>query len=102
MVSAIEKIYKQITDVIGGNNPNQIFCMLMPGTVLDKTTYEYDLQKPKTSLVQDAESELADQIFDICQITAGNSGKLLSEQYLMALSNFIPPIDLKLEEGRYD
>ena len=98
--SPMELIYKKVIEVIGGNNPNQIFCMTVPGTVLSTKTYKYDLDDPKPSLVLDAESALTNQLFDICQISPGNNGRLLSEQYITALSNFIPPIDEQLEKGR--
>ena len=39
-LSAIDIIYDQINNVLGGTNGEQMLCLTIPGTVLDKKTFE--------------------------------------------------------------
>lgn len=59
-------LYDQITSVISGDNPNQFFCMGLPGTLLDPAQYSYDTDKNqvKPAHVKANESKLADKLFD--------------------------------------
>ncbi|MBO4998753.1 MAG: hypothetical protein J6D02_12225 [Lachnospira sp.] len=41
--SFADTLYDEITAVIGGNNPNQFFCMGLPGTLIDPDEYSYDV-----------------------------------------------------------
>lgn len=43
--SFADTIYKKIVSVIGGDNPNQFFCMSLPGTLIDATQYSHDVDK---------------------------------------------------------
>jgi hypothetical protein len=90
MANAIEQIYDQLTTVFGGTNPNQIFAMLMPGTTLDASLYAYDTTKRKPATVMEAESKLADQMFDIAKVSGSANGQRVSSQYLQALSVLVP------------
>lgn len=90
MANAIEQIYDKLAEVFGGTNPNQVFCMMMPGTSLDAKQYAYDTTAEKPATVQEAESKLADQLFDIAKVTGGPNGQRLSTQYLQALSVLVP------------
>lgn len=93
MAKAIEQIYNQLMQVLGGTNPNQIFCMTIPGTTLTQSDYAYDLSKEKPHLVTEAESRLVDQMFDLAQITGSSNGQKLSSQYMQALRVLIPKFD---------
>jgi hypothetical protein len=90
MPNAIQQIYDQLVQVLGGTNPDQIFCMTMPGTTLDAKDYAYDTSAMKPAIVQEAESKLTDQMFDITQVTASSNGERVSSQYLQALSVLVP------------
>lgn len=98
--SAIELIYNQINEFIGGNDPNQIFTMLMPGSNLNQTTYEYDTTGTKPSLVAGAESQLADRMFDVANVSLTSNGEMVSEQYLAALNALVPKLNQDLEKVR--
>lgn len=39
-----------ITDVIGGNNPNQYFCMTLSGTLVDPNDYIYNKIAPEDNV----------------------------------------------------
>jgi hypothetical protein len=88
--NAIEQIYDQLNQVFGGTNPNQFFSMLMPGTNLDSKSYAYDTSKDKPAIVQEAESRLVDQMFDVAQVTGSSNGQRVSSQYVQALSVLTP------------
>ncbi|HAP76212.1 MAG TPA: hypothetical protein DCR14_09035, partial [Acidimicrobiaceae bacterium] len=87
---AIEQIYTQLMKVLGGNNPNQFFCMTMPGTMLNQSDFAYDTTGNKPATVTAAESRLVDQMFDIAQVTGSSNGERVSSQYLQALSALVP------------
>lgn len=88
--NAIEQIYDQLMTVFGGDNPNQYFTMLMPGTNLNQSSYAYDTSQVKPQLVAAAESLLVDQMFDIAQVTGSSNGQRVSDQYMQALSVLVP------------
>ncbi|MCE1187858.1 MAG: hypothetical protein LWX56_01855 [Ignavibacteria bacterium] len=90
MPNAIEQIYDQLVQVFGGTNSNQIFTMLMPGTTLDAKNYAFDTTRMKPATVQDAESKLVDQMFDIAKVTGSSNGMKVSSQYQQALSVLVP------------
>lgn len=90
MPNAIEQIYDQIGQVLGGTNPNQLLTMTMPGTTLDASTYAYDTTQMKPAIVQEAESRLTDQMFDIAKVSGSSNGQRVSSQYLQALSVLTP------------
>ncbi|MDU3912466.1 hypothetical protein [Kluyvera ascorbata] len=50
--SFADQLYEKITSVIGGNNPNQFFCMSLPGMQIDKNLYSYNIEEnqPKPPL----------------------------------------------------
>jgi hypothetical protein len=91
--NAIEQIYDQLVQVFGGTNPNQFFTMLMPATTLDQASYAYNTSGYKPAMVAEAESRLADQMFDIAKATGSSNGQRLSSQYMQALNNLVPTFD---------
>jgi hypothetical protein len=93
MANAIEQIYGQLASVFGGTDPNQFFCMLMPGTVLNPSDYTYDTTRLKPALVAEAESRLVDQMFDVAQVVGSSNGQRVSNQYMQALSVLVPKFD---------
>jgi hypothetical protein len=98
MANAIEQIYNQLNTVFGGTNPNQIFAMLMPGTTLDASLYAYETIKRKPATVMEAESKLADQMFDIAKVSGSSNGQRVSSQYLQALSLLVPRFNPMIPE----
>lgn len=88
--NALEQIHEQLSQVFGGNNPNQFFTLQMPATALNAQTYAYDTSKMKPALVAEAESQLADQMFDLRPLCGGSNGQRLSSQFLQALSVLVP------------
>ncbi|NET04891.1 MAG: hypothetical protein F6K09_26545 [Merismopedia sp. SIO2A8] len=64
MNNPIDEIYNKINGILGGNNPNQILCMLMPGTPLGDGEH-YDTSQGKVA--QAYCDILVDNLYDICQ-----------------------------------
>lgn len=97
--SFLDMIYSKITDVIGGDNPNQYFCLTLPGTLLNPKDYSYDVgNEEKPAHVKANESKLVNKLFDACFITAADNGRLLPNQYKTALSMLSPKLNRDLFE----
>jgi hypothetical protein len=95
-------LYDEITSVIGGDNPNQFFCMGLPGTILDPTQYSYDVDKNpiKPAHVKANESKLANKLFDAAFMSASDNGKHLTTQYMTALNMLTPKLNGKLFDAK--
>lgn len=95
-------LYDKITSVIGGDNPNQFFCMSMPGTLIDPAQYSYDVDSNeiKPAHVKANESKLANKLFDAAFMNAGDNGKHLSTQYMTALNMLTPKLNGKLFDAK--
>ena len=100
--SFADKIYEQITSVIGGSNANQFLCMSLPGTLIDVSQYAYDIEssEPKPAYVKANESKLVNKLFDACKMTASDNGRHLSTQYKTALDMLTPKLNSKLFEAK--
>lgn len=95
-------LYDEITAVIGGDNPNQFFCMSLPGTLIDPSQYTYDVKsnEPKPAHVKANESKLVNKLFDACFMTASDNGRHLQTQYRTALNMLTPKMNGKLFEAK--
>lgn len=100
--SFADTLYDEITAVIGGNNPNQFFCMGLPGTLIDPDEYSYDVDnhEPKPAHVKANESKLVNKLFDACLMTASDNGRHLYTQYRTALNMLMPKMNGKLFEAK--
>ncbi|MEC1178989.1 hypothetical protein P9B03_10885 [Metasolibacillus meyeri] len=100
--SFADKLYEQITSVIGGNNAQQFFCMSLPGTLIDASQYTYDIEnnEPKPAYVRANESKLVNKLFDACQMTASDNGRHLSTQFKTALDMLTPKLNSMLFEAK--
>ena len=96
--SFLDTIYNKINDVIGGDNPNQYFCMTLPGTLLSPEDYSYNIKGEKPAHVKANESKLVNKMFDACFITASDNGRHLQNQYKTALSMLSPKLNRDLFE----
>ncbi len=90
-----ETFYKQVNDVIGGDNPNQFLTLLFPGIALSKTDFEYDYEKnaAKGPVVEANESRLANKLYDPFHISGADNGRTLPYQYKSALDALTPIIN---------
>lgn len=97
-----DQLYDEITAVIGGDNPNQFFCMNLPGTLIDPSQYAYDVKnnEPKPAHVKANESKLVNKLFDACFMTASDNGRHLQTQYRTALNMLTPKLNGKLFEAK--
>ncbi len=93
MPSVIDVIHKQISSVFSVQH-DQFFCLTVPGTVLDRRSYAFDVDGAKPAHVREAESRLCNRLYDVSQLAAAPNGRRLSSQYLTALSVLIPRFDL--------
>lgn len=96
--SFLDTIYNKINDVIGGDNPNQYFCLTLPGTQLSPEDYSYDIKGEKPAHVKANESKLVNKLFDASFITASDNGRRLQNQYKTALSMLSPKLNRDLFE----
>lgn len=101
-LSFADQLYEKITSVIGGNNPNQFFCMSLPGMQIDKNLYSYDIERnqPKPPLVEANESKLVNRLFDACTMTGSDNGRHLQTQYKSALDMLTPQLNGKLFDAK--
>jgi hypothetical protein len=97
-----DKLYEQITSVIGGTNSNQFFCMGLPGTLIDASQYSYDVDnnQPKPSHVKANESKLVNKLFDACKMTSSDNGRHLQTQYRTALDALTPKLNGQLFKAK--
>lgn len=100
--SFADQLYDKVTSVIGGNNPNQFFCMSLPGMQIDKNLYSYDIEnnQPKPPLVEANESKLVNRLFDACKMTGSDNGRRLQTQYKSALDMLTPQLNGKLFDAK--
>lgn len=100
--SFADELYEKITSVIGGSNPNQFFCMSLPGTHIDKNLYSYNIEnnEPKPAFVEANESKLVNKLFDACTMTASDNGRHLQTQYKSALDMLTPQLNSKLFDAK--
>lgn len=94
----LDILYEKITDVLGGDNPNQYLCLTLPGTIINPEKYKYDLSGVKPAHVKANESRLVNKLFDACFITGADNGKMLPNQYKTALSMLSPKLNKDLFE----
>ncbi|HRR78124.1 MAG TPA: hypothetical protein P5191_15195 [Ruminococcus sp.] len=91
------RVYDEINSKIGGNNPDQFLCLLIPGLILYQDDYKYDLKTDiKGPVIEANESRLANKMFDPYQMTNTDNGRALSYQYKMALDMLTQKINKKL------
>ncbi len=94
----MDTLYEEIVNVIGGDSPNQYFCMTLPGTILDPDMFSYDTLGAKPAHVKANESRLVNKLFDASFISAADNGKTLPNQYKTALSMLSPKLNKDLFE----
>ena len=99
--SSIEQIYDAINNVLGGTNPQQMLCLTIPGTVLDKESYVYDTRFEKPINVPANESRLANKLFDVTKVAGSDNGRQLSSQFVSALDTLTPKVNTKLMVAKY-
>ncbi len=95
-ISLVERFYDAMLEAFGGDNTNQYFCLTMPGTVVNKEDFVYDVKQGKPTLVADAESKLVNQLYDPCRITNTHNGRHLATQYLTALDVLTSKLNPKI------
>lgn len=95
--SFLDTIYSKITDVIGGDNANQYFCMSLPGTIINPDDYSYEGSE-KPPHVKANESKLVNKMFDACFISSSDNGRNLQSQYKTALNMLSPKLNRNLFE----
>lgn len=98
--SSIEQIYDAINDVLGGTDPQQMLCLTIPGTVLDKESYVYDTRFEKPIKVAANESRLTNKLFDVTKVAGSDNGRQLSSQFVSALDTLTPKVNTKLMEAK--
>lgn len=95
---AIDKIYREIDDRFGGENPLQIFTLLFPTQPLNYRDFVYDVTSHtsvlgKPQVVAEAEFRLADQLVDPAPVVGASNGKQLSVVYEQLLDNYVPDMN---------
>jgi hypothetical protein len=93
---SIQGIYNKIETLFGGSS--QLFCMEFPARNLNPTDFTYPTNNynsvaNKPQAVAEAEFRIADELFDISQITTGSNGEKLSSVYQTLINNYVPKLD---------
>lgn len=94
--------YDEINNVIGGTNPNEKLCLLLPGIALTKSDFEYDYKnnKPKGPVVEANESRLANKLYDPFDMVGGDNGKTLDRQYRTAINMLTPKLNPVMAQAK--
>lgn len=100
--SFADAIYNGINNAIGGTNPNQFITLMLPGIILNAKdyAYDYDSNAPKSVIIEQNESRLANKMFDPCRMTGCDNGFSLPYQYKAALDMLTPKINKTLAEQK--
>lgn len=87
--------YDEVNKVIGGTNPNEKLCLLLPGITLLKSDFSYDYQNnaPKGPVIEANESRLANKLYDPFDMVLSDNGKTLEHQYKSALDALTPRLN---------
>jgi hypothetical protein len=93
---SMQKIYEKVNNLFGAST--QLFSMEFPARALNPADYTYNTDNHnsvvnKPQAVAEAEFRLADDLFDISQLTAGPNGEKLSTVYKTVINNFVPKLD---------
>jgi hypothetical protein len=80
-------LYNAFADVFGNQNPQQLFSLVWPGTILDYETYKFDAgaNEPVPPLVEIAQSVLFDTFYPIAPVTQPD-GTRVSDRYRQVIS----------------
>ena len=94
--------YEEINNAMGGTNPNEKLCLLLPGIALTKSDFEYDYKNnaPKGPVVEANESRLANKLYDPMDMVGGDNGKTLEHQYRSALDMLTPKVNPIIAEAK--
>lgn len=94
--------YDEINNVMGGTNPNEKLCLLLPGIALTKSDYEYDYKNSaaKGPVIEANESRLANKLYDPMDMVGGDNGKTLEHQYRSALDMLTPKVNPIIAEAK--
>ncbi|MCF0225716.1 MAG: hypothetical protein HUK20_15730, partial [Fibrobacter sp.] len=93
-------IYDKVNDAVGGNNPNQMLTLLLPGISLAQEDYKYDLDKTKPIVVEANESRLVNKLYDPYELCVADNGKTLQNQYKSALNLLSPKLNAKIAKAK--
>jgi hypothetical protein len=97
-MAVIDLIYDKVNEVIGGSDDNQIFTMMLPGTLLRQA----DFSEGAATDIELRCSNLVNDLLDVCQVAASHNGRTLPRQYRAALGNLLPKLNPDLEKMRRD
>lgn len=96
--------YDKINEVIGGSNPDEKLCLLLPGIALNKKDFEYDYlhNAEKGPVVSANESRLANKLYDPYDLVGADNGKTLDRQYRSALNLLSPRLNAIIVNAKND
>ena len=94
--------YEEINNAMGGTNPNEKLCLLLPGIALTKSDFEYDYKNcaSKGPVIEANESRLANKLYDPMDMVGGDNGKTLERQYRSALDMLTPKVNPIIAEAK--
>ena len=94
--------YEEINNAMGGTNPNEKLCLLLPGIALTKSDFEYDYKNSaaKGPVIEANESRLANKLYDPMDMVGGDNGKTLEHQYRSALDMLTPKVNPIIAEAK--
>lgn len=91
--TALENIYATLNEVFGVEN--QLFCLEMPGRVLNPATYAFDASSVYSNMAKpqpviEEEYKLSNDLYGLYQMIGGPTGEQLSTVYEKAINRLIP------------
>lgn len=94
--------YDEVNNVIGGDNPNQMLTLLLPGIALTKEDFEYDYKAhaEKGPTVEANEAKLANKLYDPYHISGADNGRMLPHQYKSALDALTPKLNPEITRAK--
>ena len=94
----IEAFYAKVNGLVGGDNPDEHLCLMVPGISLNKEDYTFN--KVKSPTVEANESRLVNKLYDPYNLVNSDNGRTLPNQYLSALNLLTPKLNTVIAKAK--
>lgn len=94
----IEAFYAKVNGLVGGDNPDEHLCLMVPGISLNKEDYAFN--KVKSPTVEANESRLVNKLYDPYNLVNSDNGRTLPNQYLSALNLLTPKLNTVIAKAK--
>ncbi|MBO7412164.1 MAG: hypothetical protein J6U20_00670 [Fibrobacter sp.] len=94
----IKAFCDKVNGLVGGDNPDEHLCLMVPGISLKKEDYVFD--KVKSPTVEANESRLVNKLYDPLELVNSDNGRTLPNQYLSALNLLTPKLNTVIAKAK--